>query len=104
MPVANVLDVAQPVVGEADAAVLERGDDAAALRMADDDDVLDLEHVGRELDHRQAVEVGVDDDVGDVAVDEQLARREVDQLVGRARGCRRSRSTGTAAPAAAAGR
>jgi hypothetical protein len=37
---------------------------------------------GRELDHRQAVEVRVDDDVGDVAVDEQLARIEVDQLVG----------------------
>ncbi len=51
--------------------------------MADDDDVPDLQHVGRELDHRQAVEVGVDDDVGDVAVDEELARREIDEVVRR---------------------
>ena len=47
---------------------------AAAAGVADDDDVLDLQHVDGELDHRQAVEVGVDDDVGDVAMDEQLAR------------------------------
>jgi hypothetical protein len=51
--------------------------------MADDDDVAHLDDVGRELDHREAVEVRVDDDVGDVAVDEQLARLEVDELVGR---------------------
>src|SRR6185369_8808464 len=80
--VTNVLDVADPVVREADAAVLERRSDAAAPRMADDDDVMHLEDVDRELDDREAVEVGVNDDVGDVAMNEELTRREVDELVG----------------------
>ena len=42
-----------------------------------------LQHVDRVLQHRQAVEVGVHDDVGDVAVDEQLAGQQADDLVGR---------------------
>jgi hypothetical protein len=99
VPVANVLDVTQPVVGQADAAILERGHDATALRMADDDDVADLDDVGRELDHRQAIQVRVDDDVGDVAVDEQLADRGR-RAVASGTGCRRSRSRGTSGPAA----
>ena len=60
-----------------------RGADAAAAVVAAHDDVLHVEHVHRELDHRQAVQIGVDDDVRHVAVDEQLARREADDLVGR---------------------
>ena len=47
----HVLHVAQPVVGEAHALVLERRRDAAAAVVAAHDDVLDLEHVDREL-HR----------------------------------------------------
>ena len=82
VPVANVLHVTDPVVGQADPTVFEGRDDAAALRMADDDDVAHLQHVGSELDHRQAVEVGMGDDVGDVAMHEELARLEVDELVG----------------------
>jgi hypothetical protein len=35
------------------------------------------------LQHGEAVEVGVHDDVGDVAVHEELAREEIDDLVGR---------------------
>ena len=61
----------------------ERGAHAAAAVVSDDDDVLDLEHVDGELHHRQAIEVGMHDDVGDVAVDEHLARRQADDLVGR---------------------
>ena len=59
----------------------ERGAHAAAAVVAADDDVLDLQHVDGELDHREAVEVGVHDDVGDVAVHEQLARQQADDLV-----------------------
>ena len=55
----------------------------AAAVVAAHDDVLDLEHVDRVLQHRQAVQIGVHDDVGDVAVDEQLARPQADDLVGR---------------------
>jgi hypothetical protein len=42
-----------------------------------------MEHFNGVLEHRQTVEVRVNDDVRHVAVDEQLARREVDDLVGR---------------------
>ena len=50
--------------------------------MADDHDVLDLEHVDRELQHREVVGVLRRREIGDVAVDEQLAGIETDDLVG----------------------
>jgi hypothetical protein len=56
---------------------------AAAAVVADHHDVLDLEHIDRELDHRQAVEVGMHHHVGDIAMDEDLARQQADDLVGR---------------------
>ena len=77
----HVLDVAQPVVGKPDTPVRERGGDPAAAEMPADDDVLDLEQIDRELHDREAIQVGMHDDVGDVAVDEELARGEVDDLV-----------------------
>ena len=45
--------------------------------------MLHHEHVDRVLQHGEAVEVGVYDDVGDVAVDEHVARRQPDDLVRR---------------------
>src|SRR5690606_2738026 len=81
--VLDVLDVADPVVGQAHPGAVQRRADAAAAVVADHQDMFDLEHVDRELDHRQAVEVGVHHHVGDVAVDEHLARVDVDDLVGR---------------------
>ena len=79
----HVLHVAQPVVGQPDAAVGHGRVDARAAIVAADDDVLDLEHVDGELQHRQTVEVGMDDDVGDVTVDEQFTRRHTQQFIGR---------------------
>ena len=79
----DVTDVTQPVVGQPDAHVVEAGMHAAAAVMADDQDVLDLELVHRVLDDAQAVQVGMHHHVGDVAVDEYLARRHADDLVGR---------------------
>ena len=81
--IAHVLDVAQPVVDQAERRSQIRRPHAAAAVVAADDDVLDLQHVDGVLQHREAVEVGVDDDVGDVAVDEQLAGQQADDLVGR---------------------
>jgi hypothetical protein len=74
--------VPQPDVDQSGAVAIERRLDAAAAVMADHHDVPTLS-VDGELDHRQAVEIGVHDDVGDVAVDEQLARQQADDLVGR---------------------
>jgi hypothetical protein len=48
-----------------------------------DDDVAHAQDVERVLEHGEAVEVGVDDDVGDVSVHEHLARREPDDLIRR---------------------
>ena len=57
--------------------------DAAAAVVAHHHDVLDLDHVDGELQHGEVVGVLRRGQVGDVAVDEQLARIEVDDLVGR---------------------
>jgi hypothetical protein len=51
--------------------------------MAADDDVADLQYVDRELNRRQAIEIGVDHEVGDVAVHEHVAGQEADDLVRR---------------------
>src|SRR5215472_9136975 len=61
----------------------ERCLNRAASVVADDDDVLDTEHVDAELDDREAVQVGMDDDIADVAVDEELTRGKIDDFVGR---------------------
>ena len=81
--VPHVLDVAQPVVDEAEASVRERGEHAAAAVVADDHDVLYPDHVGGELHHGKAVQIRMDDEVGDVAVDENLAGHEARDLVRR---------------------
>ena len=57
------------------ARAVERRAHAAAAVVAAHDDVLHPQHVDGVLEHGEAVEVGVDDDVGDVAVHEHLARR-----------------------------
>src|SRR5687768_17646272 len=56
------------------------------------DDVLDLEDVDGVLQDRETVQVGMHDNVGDVAVHEELARHQPDDLV------RRYPAVGTANP------
>jgi len=77
----HVLHVPQPVVDQAELRARERGTNAATAVVTTDDDVPHLERVHGVLEHRQAIEVGVHDDVRDVAMDEQLARRQVHDLV-----------------------
>src|SRR4051812_8021499 len=79
----HVLNVAQPVVDEAKAIVTQRGTDATAAVVAADDDMLDLQHLDSELQNRKTVEIGVDDYVGDVPMNEQLARRQADDFIRR---------------------
>jgi hypothetical protein len=79
----DILRVAKPVVDETEGAVGKSGGDPAAPVMAANDDVLHAQHVHRVLDHREAVQVGVDHDVGDVSMNEQVPRRKTDDLVGR---------------------
>ena len=79
----HILDMAEPVVDEAVLAVLHGGVDTAAIIVAADDDVPDLEYVHCVLDYRQAVEVGMYYHIGDITVHKDLARQHVDDLVGR---------------------
>ena len=48
---AHVLHMAQPVVAQADAVAAQCSTDAAASVVTDNDDVSDLQHIHRELDH-----------------------------------------------------
>jgi hypothetical protein len=50
--------------------------------VAADDHVFDLQDVNGVLQYREAIQIGVDDDIGDIPVDEQLARREADDFIG----------------------
>src|SRR5574340_1074505 len=79
----DVLDVAQPVVDQPQAVAEQRRLHAAAAVVAAHDDVLDAQHIHRELHDRQAVEVRMDHHVGDVAMHEHFARLQAGDLVGR---------------------
>src|SRR5258708_39455437 len=85
MPVSigNILDVPQPVVDQAQRRPLPRRCHAAASVMAAHDDVLDPQHFDCVLKDGEAVQVGMHDDVGHVAVNEQLSWHQSDDLVGR---------------------
>ena len=83
MDVTQVLDLAEPVVDQAERVLVDGRRDAAAAVVAADDHVLDPEELDRELKHGQAVEVGVQDEVRHVPVDEDLAGQQARDLVGR---------------------
>lgn len=82
----EVLDVSQPVVDHSKLLLGQRGCDTSTAIVSADDDVADLEDIDGVLEDREKVHVGVSDHVGDVAVDENLAGIQVDNLV-----CRHAR-------------
>ena len=82
MVVADLADGMQPVIDQAAALAVDRRADAAAAVVADDQDVLHLQHVDGELQDGEVVGVLRRREIGDVAVDEELAGIEVDDLVG----------------------
>ena len=73
----------QPVVDQAEFFLLERRAHASAAIMADDDDVFDAKHIDGVLHDRKAIQVAVDDDIGDVAMDEDFAGEQAADFVGR---------------------
>ncbi len=81
VPMGHVADMAQPVVREAHPRVRHRRMHARAAVVSADDHVLDAQHVDRELQGRQAVQIGMHHHIGDVAVDEHLAGRETGHLI-----------------------
>src|SRR5690606_38117510 len=81
--VVQVANTVQPVVDQAVAGVLHGGRNAPAAVVSADDDVLDPQHFHRVLDHRHAVEVGLQRQVGDITVHENFARQQADDFIGR---------------------
>jgi hypothetical protein len=75
-------DAGEPVVDEAVAEIFQSRAHTAAAVVSADDDVFHLEDIDGVLHDGEGVEVGLLDDVGDVAVDEDLAGGESGDLVG----------------------
>jgi hypothetical protein len=68
----DILDVAQPIVNEPKVPIEQRCHDPAASVVAHDEYVLNLQDVHGILENRETVQVGMDDDVADIAVDEDF--------------------------------
>lgn len=79
---ADGANAGKPVVDHPVAEVFQGGFDAAATIVAANDDVADFEDIDGVLDDGEDVEVGLCDDVGDIAVDEDFAGGEAGDLVG----------------------
>ena len=69
----DVADMADPVVDDTALGWRERCVYAAASVVSADDDVLDLEDIHGKIEHREAVEVAVDDEIRHIPVDEHFA-------------------------------
>ena len=70
MLLAHVLDMAQPVIAQTKPIAPERGLHAAAAVVAANDDVAHFQDINRKLHDRQTVQVGMHDQVGNIAMDE----------------------------------
>ena len=73
----------QPVVDQTMGHIFHGGFDPAATIVPHHHDVLHLQHIHGELQHRQQVQVGVIHQIGHVAVHKQLAGHQPHHLVGR---------------------
>jgi hypothetical protein len=80
---AHVTDVAQPVVHQPHPRATQGRTHTAAAVVAHHHDVLHLEVIHGELDHRQRIQVRGHHHVGHVAVHEHFARLQPGDLVGR---------------------
>lgn len=77
----QVLDNTQPVVDQAEFSIFQGRTDPSAFVVATHDDVLYLQYVHRVLNDREAVQIGMNDEVPDVSMHEHVAGREIDNLV-----------------------
>ncbi len=80
MAMHDILHVAQPVVCEAKFKIPHRCLYAATAVVTADNYVFDLRQVYRELKHRKAIEISVNNYVRNVAMHKQLSRPEADEL------------------------
>jgi hypothetical protein len=79
----DVTNVPQPIIDQAMWPILHRRLDATAPVVPADDHMLDLKNIHRVLKNRQAIHICVNDQIGDVAVNKQLAWKQSDDLIRR---------------------
>ena len=79
----HVLNVPQPVVDQTEFLFTVRRSHAAAAIVPADDDVAHAQYFHRVLDDRQAIQVAVHHDVGDVAMHEDLTGHQSQDLIRR---------------------
>ncbi len=79
---ADAADAGEPVVDHSMAIVFECCFDSATTVVAADDHMSDFEDIDSVLEHGEHVEICLSDHIGDVAMDEDLTRRESGDLVG----------------------
>jgi hypothetical protein len=78
----NVLDVSQPVVDQPQFLISQSGKYATTTIVTANDDVAYAKDLDGELDGREAVQVSMDYQIGDVSVHEHVAGLRADDLVG----------------------
>jgi hypothetical protein len=78
----HILDVAQPIITQAEAVAAKGRPDTAATIVAANDDVANLEDIHGELHDGQTIEIGMDDEIGNVSVDEDFTGQLAHNLVG----------------------
>src|SRR3954454_16976809 len=73
----------EPVIAQAESLPSQSRSDAAGTVMTAHDEVADLQDIDCKLHAREAVQISMDHEVRDISMDEQFARRHVDDLVRR---------------------
>lgn len=74
MKIGNILNVAEPIIDQAMPFIFQRGINTSAAVMTANYYVFDLQNLYCKLQHGKAIHVGVNNEVGKVAMDKDLAR------------------------------
>ena len=83
MLVLHVLNMTQPVVAQAQPIASKRRLYAAATIVSTHDDMADFENFDGKLHDREAVEVRMHDQIGDIPMDQQFTGQQPDDFIGR---------------------
>src|SRR4051812_12385060 len=67
--VAHILDVAEPIVDKTQAVASQGGQYTSTTIMAANNNVANTQHVDRILNYREAIQIGMDDDVCYIPMD-----------------------------------
>src|SRR6266481_1868344 len=78
----HVLDVAQPMVGQSKAVPALDCPDAGTTIMATNNNVFDLQNIDGELQHGEAVEIAMRNNIGQIPMNKHFPRQEADDLIG----------------------